>query len=75
MQDVLKNPYGPLPRSITTPDGAPAKIFNLQYDYRWKAENLIKSSPFSWVTSFKKNWRDPIIIILSSSISKNFVES
>ena len=30
MQDVLKNPYGPLPRSITTLDGAPAKIFSLQ---------------------------------------------
>ena len=24
------------------------------FDYRWKAENLIRSSPYSWVTSHKK---------------------
>ena len=37
MQDVLKYPFEPPTRSITT------------LDYRWKAENLIKSSPYLWV--------------------------
>ena len=34
------------------------------FDYWLKAESLIRSSPYSWVTSHK-NWRDPISILLS----------
>ena len=58
MQDVFMYPFGPLPWSIATSDGAPAKTFSLQVAtilfISGKAENLIKSSPYSRVTSRKK---------------------
>ena len=51
-------------KKIESPDGG-------HFDYRWKAKNLIRWSPYSWVTS-RKNWRDPIIIFQVIALTRIF---
>ena len=41
------------------------------FDYRWKAENLIRSSAYSWVTSRKKLERSKNYFS-SHSVNKEF---
>ena len=50
--------------------------FGGYFAYWWKAENLIRAYPYSWVglTSYKK-WRDPIIIFKIIALLIFFVES
>ena len=42
--------------NMRTDKGIMKKVKLKNFDYRWKAESLFRSSPYLWMTSHK-NWR------------------